>query len=94
MLIIDKPAIDKTGRINLTNLFVGNPPREVGVAYDTESNTIIIEPWKENSKLIRRKLDDKSRISIKWLLKFTSDNIYIIIDEKGNRKLVVINSPQ
>ena len=93
MLIIDKPTIDKTGRITLTNLFDGNPPKEVGVAYDTESNTIIIEPWKEGSKLIRRKLDDKTRISIKWLLKFTGDNIYIIIDEKGNRKLVVI-SPQ
>ncbi len=93
MYIIDKIKVDQAGRITLTNFFNKNPLKEVGVAYNTDTHEIIVEPWSENSKFLHRKIDNKNRLCIKWLLKFINGNIYLTVDETGNRKLLVLNSP-
>ena len=94
MYIIDELRVDKIGRITLTNFFNGKPSNEVGVAYDTETHEIIVEPWNEDNQFIHRKIDSKNRLDINWLLKFINGNIYLTVDETGNRKLLILNSLQ
>ncbi len=92
MYIIDEIAIDSAGRIALNSYFNGKPLKEVGIAYDTETHEIVIEPWDKKRGLLYRKIDSKKRLSINQLLKFINGKIYLIVDELGNRKLSVIDS--
>ncbi len=92
MHVIDEIVVDSAGRIALKEYFNGKPLREVGIAYDTETHQIIVEPWDKKRGFLYRKIDNKSRLCIKQLLKFIDGKIYLAVDETGNRKLLVLDS--
>ena len=92
MYIIGKISLDNTGRITLTRFFGNEIPRTIGVAYDSETKEIIVEPYDVKRNLILRTVDEKNRVSLPpWLRTIVKDNLYLVVDEEGNQKLKVID---
>ena len=92
MYIVGKISLDNTGRITLTRFFKNEIPRTIGVAYNSETKEIIVEPYDVNRNLMLRTVDSKNRISLPpWLRTIVKDNLYLVVDEEGNQKLKVID---
>ena len=92
MYIIGKISLDAAGRITITRLLKDKIPKTIGVAYDSKTKEIIVEPYDVKRNLMLRTLDDKNRISLPpWLRTIVKDNLYLVVDEEGNQKLKVID---